>query len=49
MEFIEGSEHDVDIVMFDGQTVAAFVTDNGPTRMPYFSETAAAMPSRLHR
>eukprot|EP00898_Chlorokybus_atmophyticus_P003065 jgi/Chlat1/375/Chrsp10S00051 len=49
MEYVEGSEHDVDIIVYDGQILAAFVTDNGPTRLPLFCETAAAMPSRLHR
>jgi len=47
MEFLDGTEHDVDIVMFEGELVAAFVTDNAPTRLPYFCETAAVMPSQL--
>ena len=46
MEYLDGTEHDVDIVMFQGELVAAMVTDNGPTRLPYFNETCAAMPSR---
>ena len=44
-----GSEHDVDVVLFEGQLIAAFVTDNGPTRLPLCSETAATLPSVLHR
>lgn len=48
MEYIDGSEHDIDIVMWDGCVLAAFVTDNGPTRLPYFAESAASMPSILH-
>ncbi|MGH0187594.1 UNVERIFIED_CONTAM: hypothetical protein FKN15_025615 [Acipenser sinensis] len=47
MEYLSGTEHDVDLVLFDGQKVAAFVSDNGPTRVPGFTETAAAMPSYL--
>ena len=48
MEYLDGSEHDVDIVMFNGELVAAMVTDNGPTRLPYFNESSAVMPSLLH-
>ncbi|XP_012876482.1 PREDICTED: carnosine synthase 1 [Dipodomys ordii] len=47
MEFVEGTEHDVDLVVFGGQLLAAFVSDNGPTRLPGFTETAACMPTRL--
>lgn len=47
MEFIEGTEHDVDLVVFGGQLLAAFVSDNGPTRLPGFTETAACMPTGL--
>uniref|UniRef100_A0A8D1UX27 Carnosine synthase 1 n=1 Tax=Sus scrofa TaxID=9823 RepID=A0A8D1UX27_PIG len=47
MEFIEGTEHDVDLVLFGGQLLAAFVSDNGPTRLPGFTETAACMPTGL--
>ncbi|XP_058876129.1 carnosine synthase 1-like [Acipenser ruthenus] len=47
MEYLSGTEHDVDLVLFDGQKVAAFISDNGPTRVPGFTETAAAMPSYL--
>ncbi|KAK1335617.1 hypothetical protein QTO34_003409 [Cnephaeus nilssonii] len=47
MEFIEGTEHDVDLVLFRGKLLAAFVSDNGPTRLPGFTETAACMPSGL--
>jgi len=48
MEYLDGTEHDVDIVMFQGELVAALVTDNGPTRLPYFNETCACMPSNRH-
>merc|ERR1712023_272412 len=48
MEYLDGTEHDVDICMFNGELVVACVTDNGPTRLPYFNETCAAMPSLRH-
>ncbi|XP_030188144.1 carnosine synthase 1 isoform X3 [Lynx canadensis] len=47
MEFIEGTEHDVDLVVYGGRLLAAFVSDNGPTRLPGFTETAACMPTGL--
>ncbi|KAK2100046.1 Carnosine synthase 1 [Saguinus oedipus] len=47
MEFVEGTEHDVDLVLFGGRLLAAFVSDNGPTRLPGFTETAACMPTGL--
>lgn len=43
-----GTEHDVDVVMYKGQLMAAFISDNGPTRLPLCMETAAVMPSCLH-
>ncbi|KAM4033407.1 carnosine synthase 1 [Anomaloglossus baeobatrachus] len=49
-EYITGSEHDVDLVLgFNGRLLAAYVSDNGPTLLPGFTETAAALPSRLSR
>ncbi|XP_014648645.1 PREDICTED: carnosine synthase 1 [Ceratotherium simum simum] len=47
MEFVEGTEHDVDLVLFGGRLLGAFVSDNGPTRLPGFTETAACMPTGL--
>ena len=47
-EYITGSEHDVDVVLYEGALVCAFVTDNAPTRLPYFAETASCMPSGLN-
>ncbi|KAL3855356.1 hypothetical protein ACJMK2_014571 [Sinanodonta woodiana] len=47
MEYIGGTEHDVDVVIFERKLVAAFVSDNGPTRGKTFTETAACMPSSL--
>ncbi|KAL0974050.1 hypothetical protein UPYG_G00214750 [Umbra pygmaea] len=49
MEYVGGTEHDVDLVLFEGRLEAAFVSDNGPTRAPAFTETAAQMPSGLAR
>ncbi|KAM4636149.1 carnosine synthase 1 [Discoglossus pictus] len=47
-EYITGSEHDVDLVLGpSGRLLAAYVSDNGPTMLPGFTETAAALPSRL--
>eukprot|EP00993_Chasmostoma_nieuportense_P001713 NODE_256_length_2571_cov_45.922668_g239_i0.p1 GENE.NODE_256_length_2571_cov_45.922668_g239_i0~~NODE_256_length_2571_cov_45.922668_g239_i0.p1 ORF type:complete len:592 (+),score=187.04 NODE_256_length_2571_cov_45.922668_g239_i0:730-2505(+) len=48
-EFVGGSEHDVDIVLFEGSLVCAVLTDNGPTRLPYFAESCAVMPSNLNQ
>ncbi|XP_078515348.1 carnosine synthase 1-like [Lissotriton helveticus] len=47
MEYVSGTEHDVDIIIYDGRLMGAFVSDNGPTRVPYFTETAACMPTYL--
>lgn len=47
VDYHGGSEHDVDVVIFKRKLVAAFVSDNGPTRVPLFTETSAVMPSSL--
>ena len=47
MRRLEGTEHSIDIVLFQGQMVAAFVADKGPTRMPACWQTATVMPSLL--
>ncbi|XP_061856382.1 carnosine synthase 1 isoform X3 [Colius striatus] len=47
MEYVPGTEHDVDLVVFDGRLLGAWVSDNGPTRLPGFLETAACLPSCL--
>ncbi|XP_057883144.1 carnosine synthase 1 isoform X2 [Melospiza georgiana] len=47
MEYVPGTEHDVDLVVFDGRLLGAWVSDNGPTRVPAFLETAACLPSCL--
>ncbi|XP_066853974.1 carnosine synthase 1 [Anser cygnoides] len=47
MEYVPGTEHDVDLVLFEGRLLGAWVSDNGPTRLPAFLETAAVLPSCL--
>ncbi|XP_052236918.1 carnosine synthase 1-like isoform X2 [Dreissena polymorpha] len=47
MEYHGGSEHDVDIVIYGNKLVGAFISDNGPTNFPSFTETATTMPSVL--
>uniref|UniRef100_A0A0L8GBM2 ATP-grasp domain-containing protein n=2 Tax=Octopus bimaculoides TaxID=37653 RepID=A0A0L8GBM2_OCTBM len=47
MDYLQGTEHDVDFIMYKRKLIAAFVSDNGPTRLPNFTETAALLPSIL--
>jgi biotin carboxylase len=47
MNYIQGTEYDVNLVIYNRQLVVAFVSDNGPTRTESFTETAACMPSCL--
>ncbi|KAJ8320837.1 hypothetical protein KUTeg_002424 [Tegillarca granosa] len=47
MEFIDGTEHDIDIIIYKRKLIGAFVSDNGPTRSDSFTETAASMPTCL--
>ncbi|XP_029646820.1 carnosine synthase 1 [Octopus sinensis] len=47
MDYLQGTEHDVDIIIYKRKLIAAFVSDNGPTRLPNFTETAALLPSIL--
>jgi len=46
-QYLDGKEVDVDIVMSGGQWRYASVSDNGPTREPYFNETWGLCPSLL--
>lgn len=46
MEFIRGSEHDVDLLLFDGELVDAVVTDNA-MHAKSSAEACALMPSAL--
>lgn len=45
MEYVDGSEHDVDIVIFQRKMIGAFVSDNGPTRVPHFTGLSASYHS----
>ena len=42
-----GTEHSVDVVLFEGRLVTAFITDKGPTRLPWCLATTATLPSLL--
>ncbi|XP_013413698.1 carnosine synthase 1-like [Lingula anatina] len=46
-EYALGTKHGVDIVMFRGKILAAFISDCGPTRFPFFIQTSSCMPSCL--
>ncbi|VDH96479.1 carnosine synthase [Mytilus galloprovincialis] len=47
MERIDGTEHDIDIIIFQRQLIGAFVSDNGPCRTGSYTETAALLPTCL--
>lgn len=47
--YLQGSEHDVDLIMFDGELVAGYVTDNGPTMPTLCKEMTEIMPSLLDK
>ena len=47
MEFLTGTEHDVDVIIYQRQLVGAFVVDIGPPLLPLFRRVAAALPSFL--
>ncbi|XP_053386939.1 carnosine synthase 1-like [Mercenaria mercenaria] len=47
MEFYGGTEHIVDVIIYDSKLIAAFITDSGMVRRPYFNATARRMPSFL--
>ncbi|XP_076091699.1 carnosine synthase 1-like [Mytilus galloprovincialis] len=49
MEFIEGTQHGIELILFQRELIASFVTDYGPTRKDRFTETAATMPSCLSK
>lgn len=46
-QYLDGPEWDVDLVMQGGQAVFASLTDNKPTREPYFLATGSRLPSEL--
>jgi len=47
--YLQESEHDVDLIMFDGELVAGYVTDNGSTLPTLCKEMTAIMPSLLDK
>ncbi len=47
MPFLEGTRHSVDVVLFQGQLVAAFVYDTGPTPPGSYVTSAVTMPTCL--
>ena len=46
-QYLDGPEWDVDLVMQGGKAVFASVTDNKPTREPYFLATGSRLPSLM--
>nr|KAG5708672.1 hypothetical protein BaRGS_034889 [Batillaria attramentaria] len=46
-EYLEGSEHCVDLAIFHGELVCAFVSDKGPQIPPDVFKTVITMPSLL--
>ncbi len=46
-QYLDGREYDVDVVMRGGKPIFVSVTDNWPTREPYFLATGSSLPSRL--
>ncbi|XP_013384068.1 carnosine synthase 1 [Lingula anatina] len=46
-EYAQGIKHGVEVVVFRGKLIAAFISDCGPSRLPLFFETTACMPSCL--
>ncbi|MBN3318779.1 CRNS1 synthase, partial [Atractosteus spatula] len=47
MEFISGPRYVVDLVIFQGKLLAAFVSDCGPPGLSYFFNTSHIMPTCL--
>ncbi|KAK7499877.1 hypothetical protein BaRGS_00008968 [Batillaria attramentaria] len=47
MEYLEGSEHCVDLALFHGEVVCAFVCDKGPQIPPDVFKTVITMPSLM--
>jgi len=45
-EYLDGAEVDVDILIQNGEVKFYSITDNFPTKEPYFVETGDALPSR---
>jgi biotin carboxylase len=49
MPYLQGSEHDVDLIMSNGELLAGYVTDKEPTMPNYGREMTATMPSLLDK
>jgi carnosine synthase len=47
MQYLDGHEYDVDLVMRGGKVVFSSLTDNKPTREPSFLATGSRLPSIL--
>ncbi|XP_060082534.1 carnosine synthase 1-like [Ylistrum balloti] len=47
MEYFDGTEHDIEVIIYQGEVLAAIVSDNGPTMPGSFVETSMSMPSCL--
>ncbi|XP_021365290.1 carnosine synthase 1-like [Mizuhopecten yessoensis] len=47
MEYFDGTEHDIEVIIYQGEIIAAIVSNNGPTRPGCFVETSMSMPSCL--
>lgn len=47
MDYIQGTEHDINVIIYNGQLIGAFVNDNGPTRKDSFFETTSSLPTCL--
>ncbi len=46
-EYVAGNEYDVDLIMFEGKLIDAWVTDNGVTDLPCCAEVCEVFPSAL--
>jgi carnosine synthase len=46
-EYVDGNEYDVDLIMFEGELIDAWVTDNGVTDLPCCAESCEVFPSAL--
>ncbi|KAM6956632.1 carnosine synthase 1-like [Aplochiton taeniatus] len=47
MEYLDGPRYVADVVMHRGKLLAAFLSDCGPSALPYFSNSTHVMPSSL--
>ncbi|XP_066579534.1 carnosine synthase 1 [Amia ocellicauda] len=47
MEYVGGEKHVVDLIIFCGKLLAAFVSDYGPSGSQYFLNLSHIMPSKL--